>query len=92
MNDKNEVICFDPNTSTSTISSLLVRKNDLLEGLEKNGLDIIWASLGEKLTIGGDFRSWSGRLNIYDILHFDDENVLQQNSFFKEERRTEDEN
>ncbi|AZB31982.1 AAA family ATPase [Chryseobacterium balustinum] len=87
VNDSNEVICFDPNTTTSTISSLLVRKKDLLEALEKNDLDIIWASMGEKLTIGGDFRSWNGRLNIYDILHFGEENVLQQNSFFKEERR-----
>ncbi|KIC61438.1 NACHT domain-containing protein [Chryseobacterium taiwanense] len=88
VNDSDEVICFDPNTTTSTISSLLVRKKDLLEALEKNDLDIVWTSMGEKLTIGGNFRSWSGRLNIYDVLHFNDENVLQQNSFFKEERRT----
>lgn len=90
VNNSNEIICFDPNTSTSTISSLLVRKKDLLKALEKNDLDIIWASLGEKLTIGGDFRSWNGRLNIYDILHFNDENDLKQNSFFKEERRAND--
>ncbi len=51
INDSNDVICFDPNTNTttSTISSLLVRKKKLLDALEKNDLDIIWASLGEKL-------------------------------------------
>lgn len=74
LNSNKEVICFDPSATTSTLSCLLVRKNDLLKVLADNDLEIIWSSVGEKLIIGGSYSrdEWSGRLNISDFIYFKD--------------------
>ncbi|MBX9887356.1 MAG: hypothetical protein K2Y30_05430 [Flavobacteriaceae bacterium] len=74
LNKNNDVICFDPSTTSSTPSCLLVRKNDLLKVLAENDLEIIWTSIGEKLIIGGSYSrdEWVGRLNISDFIYFKD--------------------
>lgn len=73
LNSQEEMICFDPSASTSTIRCLLVRKSDLVKVLAENDLDIIWTSVGEKLIIGGRFNreEWVGRLNISDVVYFE---------------------
>ncbi|MET3535876.1 NACHT domain-containing protein [Chryseobacterium limigenitum] len=87
VNNNNEIICFDPNSSSGTISSLIVRKKELIDALNKNNLDIIWSSLGEKLIFGGDFRKdWVGNLEISDIIYLDDTQNLSQVSFIEENR------
>jgi hypothetical protein len=53
VNDKGEVICFDPCVYEPGPSSLLIRKDYLIELLQKNGLCIAWVLYGEKQIIGG---------------------------------------
>ena len=43
-----EIICVDPSVDGKGNSSLLVRKEDLLNALNENNLDIFWTVLGEK--------------------------------------------
>ena len=47
-NQKGEIVCVNPSVDEKGRSSLLVRKDELLKALEKNGLDIFWTILGEK--------------------------------------------
>ncbi|MBR6125338.1 ATP-binding protein [Candidatus Saccharibacteria bacterium] len=47
-NQMGEIICVDPSVDGKGNSSLLVRKEDLLNALNENNLDIFWTVLGEK--------------------------------------------
>ncbi len=87
LNKSNEVVCFDPSVTTSTLSCLLVRKNDLLKVLAENDLEIIWTSIGEKLIIGGHFnrKEWVGRLNISDVVYSDSGNLKHSSRYDREE-------
>jgi len=83
-----QLICFDPCATHPTHSCLVVRKDELMKGLEENDLDIFWTVLGEKLIIGGDHRNqdeWIGRLNISGVVHYDRGN-LKHTPYFIEEK------
>ncbi|MFK5058108.1 hypothetical protein ACI4AF_29780, partial [Klebsiella pneumoniae] len=41
-----QMICFDPCATQPTHSCLIVRKNDLVQKLEENNLNILWTVLG----------------------------------------------
>ena len=73
INKDGHMICFDPCAKYPTHSCLVVRKNDLMEKLEVNNLNIFWTVLGEKLIIGGHFHStdYLGSLNISGVVHFE---------------------
>jgi hypothetical protein len=43
-----DIICVDPSGGGKGNSSLLVRKDELLNALDENNLDIFWTILGEK--------------------------------------------
>ncbi len=82
------MICFDPCATQPTHSCLIVRKNDLVQKLEENNLNIFWTVLGEKLIIGGDHRNrdeWLGRLNISGVVHYD-KDKLKHIPYFVEEK------
>lgn len=85
-NKKGQVICFDPSASASTVSCLLIRKSDLLKALAENNLEIIWTTVGEKLIIGGHHNrdEWAGRLNISDVIYFDEGNLKYSSQHEKE--------
>ncbi|MBL0741079.1 hypothetical protein [Chryseolinea lacunae] len=64
--DKNgALVCFDPSVNNPAIAGLVVRKDILMEYLDRNNLCLLWSIVGEKQIIGnyrgGDY---SGRLNI----------------------------
>jgi hypothetical protein len=47
-NQMGDIICVDPSVDGKGNSSLLVRKDELLNALDENNLDIFWTILGEK--------------------------------------------
>lgn len=83
-----QIICFDPCATQPTHSCLIVRKNDLIQKLEENNLNIFWTVLGEKLIIEGDHRNrdeWLGRLNISGVVQYE-KNKLKHIPYFVEEK------
>lgn len=86
INKDGHIICFDPCAKYPTHSCLVVRKNDLMEKLEANNLNIFWTVLGEKLIIGGHFNrtDYVGRLNISGVVHYD-KGQLKHIPYFVEE-------
>lgn len=88
LNKDGQMIFFDPCATQPTHSCLVVRKNDLVQKLEVNNLNIFWTVLGEKLIIGGDHRDrdeWIGRLNISGVVHYD-KDKLKHIPYFVEEK------
>lgn len=53
LNDKNEIICFDPKIYGNSRSCLLIKKEPFLNYLKENDLNILWTVIGEKQVIGG---------------------------------------
>lgn len=87
LNKDGQLICFDPCATQPTHSCLIVRKNELVQKLEENNLNIFWTVLGEKLIIGGDHRNrdeWLGRLNISGVVHYE-KDKLKHIPYFVEE-------
>jgi hypothetical protein len=55
--NKNDVlIAMDPSMINGGPKSFLIKKQHMKQFLEQNELDIIWAMLGEKRKIGGDYK------------------------------------
>lgn len=82
----NRVMCFDPCTTNPTHSCLLVRKQEFLDKLDEENLNIFWTLLGEKQR-RGDIHSPSnyiGRLEISGIVYFEGEELGGEISFTKE--------
>ena len=57
VNAKDELICFDPSVNKKSISCLLVRRDDFVEFLNENDMNIFWTVLGEKSIIGGSMET-----------------------------------
>lgn len=55
INDKGEVVCFDPSVYFDSKQFLLVRKDEFLNYLKENKLKLVWTIIGEKQVIGGSF-------------------------------------
>jgi len=88
LNKDGQMICFDPCATQPTHSCLVVRKNDLIQKLEENNLNIFWTVLGEKLIIGGvhpQRDEWIGRLDISGVVHYD-KKTLKHFPYFVEEK------
>lgn len=51
INESGKVIAFNPSSLYKTTSRLLIRKKELLDALETEGLDIFWTGLGEKFNM-----------------------------------------
>jgi hypothetical protein len=64
----------------------LVRKKDLLNKLDENGLKIFWTIHGEKMIMGGGatMGDFSGRLVISRIVYFEREKLKYSTRFIKE--------
>ena len=86
LSKEGQIVCFDPCAIHPTHSCLLVRKDDLMQKLEENDLNIFWTVLGEKLIMGGDFSQtdYEGRLNISGVINFD-KGQLKHVPYFVEE-------
>lgn len=72
INKEGVIIAFDPNGFTGDSSILLLKKDVLLETLDKNNLDIFWTILGEKLisSSGRPNRTNNGRAEISFVLTY----------------------
>jgi len=66
INKKSEVVTLDPSVASPGSGVLLIKKKRLLEFLKKNGYEIIWAVMGEKLLLGtmGGGDGFLGRLEM----------------------------
>ena len=53
LNEKDELVAFDPSLRTPGPSALLVRRDTFLNFLNENGYEIFWTLLGEKYMLGG---------------------------------------
>jgi hypothetical protein len=47
-----ELICFDPSVNNKSLTGLLIRKDKLVEWLEKENLALLWSVRGEKQVLG----------------------------------------
>lgn len=61
-----KLMAFDPSVCERGPEALLIRRNDILRYLEREGLEIFWTVGGEKIQIGGSHRhqEYQGRLEI----------------------------
>ncbi len=62
--DKNgELMAFDPSVVSSGPGTLLINRDAFLDFLDKNGYDILWTIVGEKIILGEISRDkWKGKL------------------------------
>lgn len=83
VDDRGEVVCFDPLVYHDTFSALLIRKQPLMEFLERNGLRIIWTLLCEKQILGGWGASGADNPAPLDVsgVYYLDENAELQGDF-----------
>jgi hypothetical protein len=51
------MVCFDTSVYHNSQQYLSIKKNNLIEHLNDNNLEMIWTIIGEKQIIGGDRRS-----------------------------------
>lgn len=77
VNNRGEVICFDPSVRYDTLECLLVRKADFLNALDVENLSVIWGIVGEKqlLSFPVNPKEWSGRLSISNLVYFESEKL-----------------
>ncbi len=47
-----DLVCFDPSVNNKSLTGLLVRKDKLIEWLEKEDLALLWNVKGEKQVLG----------------------------------------
>ncbi|SHE90141.1 NACHT domain-containing protein [Dysgonomonas macrotermitis] len=87
INDIGELICFDPSVNNKGISGLLIKKQPLLEWLDKNSLVLIWNVYGEKQIIGNYSRKEDhiGRLNISGLYTLDKDEKIRGRIAVEEE-------
>ncbi|MEG9327051.1 hypothetical protein V6B16_03815 [Salinimicrobium catena] len=52
LNDQNEVVCFDPSINEKGPACLLIRKDHVIDMLEKSSLRLAWIVQGEKQILG----------------------------------------
>jgi len=86
VDDSGQLICFDPSVSNKSISGLLIRKDALLDFLEKEDLVLCWSVIGEKQILG-NFRAnkdYPGRLNISGLYTLEKDGISGKLSFEKE--------
>lgn len=81
-----QLICFDPSVNNKSLSGLLIKKESLLQFLEKEGLALCWSVIGEKQFLGS-FRAkkdYPDRLNISGLYTLDRNGIAGKLSFEKE--------
>lgn len=87
LNQKGDLVCFDPSVNNKSISCLLVHKNEFLKFLKQEGLNIFWSLIGEKIIVGGkiDSDDYLDRLEFSGPYYMSKKNKIfgQINSNFK---------
>ena len=70
IDQKNELVCFDPSVNTQSISGLLIKKKPLYDFLDSQGLVLIWTVIGEKQILGNNWSKddYPGQLNISGLI------------------------
>jgi hypothetical protein len=73
----NTLICFDPSVNNKSPACCLIDKNEIIEYLEKNNLQIVWTVLGEKQILGReeDINPSTGRQEISGFYYFDNNQI-----------------
>ncbi|MBB6240525.1 hypothetical protein HDC90_005203 [Pedobacter sp. AK013] len=66
INSSGRILCFDPSVHNKSISGLLVRKQELMDFLEKEELVLVWSVVGEKQILG-NYDSAVGQPNRLNI-------------------------
>ena len=82
VDDRGNVVCFDPSVYHNTYSALLIRKQPLMDFLERNGLRIIWTLLCEKQILGGWGASGADNpapLDVSGVFYLDEDTVMKGN-------------
>ena len=75
IDQKNELVCFDPSVNTQSISGLLIKKKPLYDYLDSQGLALIWTVIGEKQILGNNWSKddYPGRLNFSTLVYLKNE-------------------
>lgn len=55
LNDKGEVVCFDPSTYEKGPTCLLIKKDYIQKIMDESGLRLVWIVQGEKQILGNDY-------------------------------------
>ena len=76
-----EIVCIDPTGKQNGLSCLLVRKDKLIEALDKEGLEIVWTMIGEKQILNP--MNYGGRLSFSGCCFFNDEQEVENKLVFK---------
>lgn len=90
LNQKGELICWDPSVEKGGPSVLAVRKDALLDFLAANSIKIFWTVLGEKQIVGDTFGRAAAREEVAKWLelsgvftYVDDQLIGKVNPIFK---------
>lgn len=80
-----EIVCVDPSVDGKENSSLLVHKDELLNALDENSLDVFWTILGEKDICQKDDDEYIDSQVISGIAYFDrtKKKIKTEMNFFK---------
>jgi hypothetical protein len=84
-NASGEIIVQDPSVDYTGSGVLLVKKKAFLEFLKKNGYEIIWAVVGEKLLLGtsGGGPDFLGRLEMGGAFRMKSDGALDGETYTK---------
>jgi len=79
-----DLLCFDPSVHFESLSCLLIRKNELLDFLEKNKLEILWTMVGEKQVVGDNIQEIKGpsRMEISGVYTYKGNRLEGKLNFF----------
>lgn len=86
VDDTGQKICFDPSVHNKSISGLLIKKDELLTWMNKEGLILVWSVVGEKQFLGNHRGNTDhpSRLNISGLYTFEDGSINGKLKFDKE--------
>ena len=87
IDERGEVICFDPSVNSKSFSGVLIDKIQLLEWLNKSNLSIIWKVSGEKQIIGNYSRGKEnfGRTKLSGLYILEDNSSIKGSLTYKQE-------
>lgn len=73
-----ELVCFDPSVNNKSLTGLLIRKDKLIDWLEKEDLALIWNVKGEKQVLGNwrqEEGEFLGQLNLSGIYKLENQKI-----------------
>jgi hypothetical protein len=71
------MICFNPSVKYNTKPYLLIKEEPLLKFLQENELEIFWTILGEKQLLGGNIRTFHGRIDFSGVYYLKNDGTVE---------------